>query len=255
MGIIRINNNDSNILELNKDATETVVMIHGIFTNLSVFYFPVAQELSKKYHVVLYDLKGHGLSGTSDSEYDLRSMSNDLLKILTELDLSKIHLVGYSYGGLIALYTALNYPEKIDKLVVIESPDLSDGQHRPLLEGYDKEFLDQYLSDLSLSTSIANSNRKTAKMHQQVQFLFEHTTFKNDLMKYSDLFVQLAESSISHETLLLYASRTECGNAAKFLNQHIKKSSLHYGEGDHSLPVQVPNWLLLELQGFLGSTN
>lgn len=251
MGSIRVDNNDFNILELNKEAAETVVMIHGIFTNLSVYYFSIAQELSKKYHIVLYDLKGHGLSGTTDSGYDLSSMSDDLLGILHELGLSKVHLVGYSYGGLIALYTAVHHPEIIDKLIVIESPDLSDGQSRPLLEGYNKEYLDQYLCDLSMSTSISNSGRKIAKMHQQVQFLFEQTTLKEDLMKYSNLFEQIVNNPISHQTLLLYATITECNDAAEFLHQHIKSSVLYYGEGDHSLPVQRPLWLTEKIFDFL----
>jgi len=251
MGIIRINNNDFNILELNRGAAETVVMIHGIFTNLSVYYLSIAQELAKKYHVVLYDLKGHGLSGTTNTGYDLPSMSNDLLGILYELDISKMHLVGYSYGGLIALYMAVHYPEKINKLVIIETPNLADGQVRPLLEGYNKEFLDKYLSDLSASTSIVHSKRKIAKTHRQVAFLFEHTTLKKDLAKDLNLFDEVERQSPCHKTLLLYATRSDCANAAEFLKIHIKDSSLYYGEGDHSIPVQNPLWIVDRIAGFL----
>ena len=251
MGTIRINNNDFNILELNENAAETVVMVHGIFTNLSVYYFSIAQELAKKYHVVLYDLKGHGMSETADSGYDLHSMVKDLLGILSELNLSKIHLAGYSYGGLIALYMAVYYPKSIDKLIIIESPDFNDGQLRPLLDGYNKQFLDQYLNDLSASTSIIPSSRKIAKTHQQVQYLFEHTTLKEDLGKDLDLFDKIAANPITNETLLLYATQTDCSNAAEFLKQHIKNATLCYGEGDHSIPVQNPEWIVDKIFKFL----
>lgn len=249
--MIRINNNNFNILELNEGATETVVMIHGIFTNLSVYYFAIAQELAKKYHVVLYDLKGHGLSETADSGYDLHSMSRDLLGILYELNLSKVHLIGYSYGGLIALHIALHHPKLIDKLVIIETPDLNDGQSRPLLEGYNKYYLDQYLKDLSASTSIVPSRRKIAKTHQQVEYLFEHTTLKEDLRKDLDLFSKIAKNPIKNETLLLYATQTDCENAARFLHQHIERTSLYFGEGNHSIPVQNPEWIVDKMIKFL----
>lgn len=249
--MIRINNNNFNILELNEGATETVVMIHGIFTNLSVYYFAIAQELAKKYHVVLYDLKGHGLSETADSGYDLHSMSRDLLGILYELNLSKVHLTGYSYGGLIALHIALHHPKLIDKLVIIETPDLNDGQSRPLLEGYNKYYLDQYLKDLSASTSIVPSRRKIAKTHQQVEYLFEHTTLKEDLRKDLDLFSKIAENPIKNETLLLYATQTDCDNAARYLHQYIERSSLYFGEGNHSIPVQNPEWIVDKMIKFL----
>jgi len=251
MATIRINNNDFNILELNTGATETVVMIHGIFTNLSVYYFAIAQELAKKYHVVLYDLKGHGLSETADSGYDLQSMTRDLLGILYELNLSKIHLVSYSYGGLIALYMAAYHPGIINKLVIIETPDLNDGKPRPLLEGYNKYYLDKYLNDLSVSTSIIPSRRKIAKTHQQVLYLFEYTTLKEDLVKNLDLFDKIAENPIPNETLLLYATNTDCDNAAEFLHKHIKSSVLYYGEGDHSIPIQNPQWIVGKIINFL----
>ncbi|MDR0429518.1 MAG: alpha/beta hydrolase [Tannerellaceae bacterium] len=248
---MRINNNNFNILELNENAAKTVVMIHGIFTNLSVYYFSIAQELAKQYHIVLYDLKGHGLSETSYSGYDLQSMSDDLLGILHELNLHKVHLTGYSYGGLIALHTAVSYPEMIDKLIIIETPNLNDGQSRPLLEGYNERFLNQYLKSLSRSTCLMQSQRKIKKTHQQVQFLFEHTTLKTDLYRNLDLFDKIKENSIENETLLLYATQTECNNAAEFLHQHIKKASLHYGEGDHSIPVQNPKWIVDKITKFL----
>ncbi|MDR3141710.1 MAG: alpha/beta hydrolase [Tannerellaceae bacterium] len=249
--MIRINNNNFNILELNESATEIVVMIHGLFTNLSVYYFSIAQALAKKYHIVLYDLKGHGLSETAHSGYDLQSMSEDLRGILSELRLPKVHLTGYSYGGLIALYMAVHHPETIDKLIIIETPNLSDGQSRPLLEGYNKLFLDQYLEDLSVSTGITPSRRKISRTHRQVQFLFEHTTLKEDLSRDLDLFDKIAENPVKNETLLLYATQTECKNAAKFLYQHIKKSSLYYGKGNHSIPIQNPEWIIDKMTGFL----
>lgn len=251
MGIIRVNNNDFNILELNEGAPETVVMIHGIFTNLSVYYFSIAQELSKKYHVVLYDLKGHGLSGVTNFGYDLQSMANDLLGILRELNLSRIHLAGYSYGGLIALYMALHHSDIIDKFIIIESPDFNDGQPRPLLNGYNEYYLDQYLKELSVSTSIIPSRRKIAKTHQQVQFLFEHTTLKQDLNKDLDLFDKIAKNPIPNETLLLYATQSDCSNAGEYLHRYINKSSLYYGEGDHSIPVQNPDWIVDRIFKFL----
>lgn len=251
MGIIRVNNNDFNILELNEEASETVVMIHGIFTNLSVYYFSIAQELAKKYHVVLYDLRGHGLSGTTNFGYDLQSMSEDLLGILGELNLSKIHLAGYSYGGLIALYTALYHSNVIDKLIIIESPDLNDGQSRPLLSGYNEHYLNQYLEELSDSTSIMSSRRKIAKTHQQVRFLFEQTTLKEDLSKDLNLFDEIAENPIPNETLLLYATISDCSNAAEYLHKYINKSYLYYGEGDHSIPVQNPKWIVDKIFKFL----
>ena len=87
MPIIQINNRKTHILELNPEASETIVMVHGMFTNLSIFYFNIAPELAKKYHVVMYDLRSHGLSGKIDNGYDLETLSNDLMDLLRHLNL------------------------------------------------------------------------------------------------------------------------------------------------------------------------
>lgn len=251
MPTININNNRFNLLELNENSTETVLLIHGIFTNLSVYYFSIAQELAQKYRVVLYDLKGHGLSEAANSGYDLASMSEDLLGIIKELKLSKVHLVAYSYGGLVAMHTALHHPDVLNKLVIIETPNLNDGQFRKLLHGYDKDYLDQYLQELSISTSMTPSARKIAKTHKQVQYLFEHTSLKDDLQKDLNLFEDIKKNPFSAETLLLYATHSDCDNAAKFLQKHLQKASLFYGEGDHSIPVQNPQWISQKIINFL----
>ena len=248
---MRVRDNDFNVVVLNEEAQQSVAMIHGIFTNLSVFYLTIAQELARRYRVVLYDLKGHGLSETGASGYDPRSMSDDLLGILSALGLSRVHLAGYSYGGLVALYTALHRPEAVDKLILIETPDLNDGQPRPLLEGYDRSALDDYLQALARSTSMVPGARKIEKTHRQIRHLFEHTTLKEDLRREGDLFARIAAHPLAQETLLLYAERTECVAAAEFLHRHIPRSSLHRGEGDHAIPVQNPRWIVEKITEFL----
>jgi pimeloyl-ACP methyl ester carboxylesterase len=251
--MIRISKCELNILTLNPDATKSVVMIHGIFTNLSLFYFNIAQKLSQNYRVILYDLRGHGLSAAPHDGYDLQTMSGDLLNILHGQNIRNAHLVGYSYGGLIALHTAMQHPNVVDKLVIIETPDLGDGQVRPLLKSYNRRNLEKYLKGLSLSTKLSASKRKTEKIHEQVRYLFEQTTFKEDLRHDLDLFARIAAASIKQETLLLYAQQTPCGHAADFLNQNIEKSTLAYGDGDHNIPVQNPTWIAEKILGFLAS--
>lgn len=251
MATLRINNNDFNVIDINPTASQTIVMIHGIFTNMSVYYFTIAQELAKEYRVILYDLKGHGLSETAPSGYDLQSMSDDLLGILDGLGLNKVHLAGYSFGGLIAMYTAMYHSNIVDKLIVIESADFNDGESRPLLEKYDKEYLDQYVDYLAKSTNMAPSKRKIDKIHRQVQFLFENTSIKNDFYRYKDLFARLSEKPIVQETLLLYATHSECTKTGKILRNQIKKSTLYYGKGDHNLPVQNPDWIIEKISNFL----
>jgi pimeloyl-ACP methyl ester carboxylesterase len=50
----------------------------------------------------MYDLKSHGMSERFLDGYDLENMSSDLMGLIDHLQLEKVHLAGYSFGGLIA---------------------------------------------------------------------------------------------------------------------------------------------------------
>src|SRR5271167_3743618 len=112
MPIITVNNKKVHIQELNKDAEDTVVLIHGMFSNLSIYYFNIAPILAQHFHVFMYDLKSHGTSERVLKGYDLENMSSDLIAMMDYLKIKKAQLVGYSFGGLIALKTALIAPKR-----------------------------------------------------------------------------------------------------------------------------------------------
>jgi pimeloyl-ACP methyl ester carboxylesterase len=248
MAFIKINQLNINCIELNKTASETIVMIHGMLTNLSVFYLKIAPKLAEKYHIVLYDMRGHGLSEIASSGYDLSSMSNDLCELLTVLGLKKVHLVGYSYGGMVALYTVMHHPEKIGKIAIIDSPNSIRNT-----EIYDFESFMQDIEKYSESTQLKPSNRHIEKLHRLNRYLFEKTSIAKDIEKYKDFFDTVAQAHFPNETLLLYAAGSDCQEAGKFLHRNISNSHLLFGEGDHTIPVQNPAWITEKLYDFFTS--
>ena len=54
MPIITINNKKVHVQELNKGAEDTVVLIHGMFSNLSIYYFNIAPILAQHFHVAAF---------------------------------------------------------------------------------------------------------------------------------------------------------------------------------------------------------
>jgi esterase len=142
MPVINVETRAVHVQELNKGAAETVLLVHGMFSNLSVYYFNIAPILAKHFHVVMYDLKSHGMSEKIADGYDLNSMTDDLSALLDQLELSSVHLAGYSFGGLISLKMAARFPDKVKKLAVIEAPDPNDDKTRDIIDEYSREFLE-----------------------------------------------------------------------------------------------------------------
>lgn len=81
----------------------------------------VAQDLSARYRVFVYDLRGHGTSDwVSDGAYSIMDHVFDLASLVEHLELDRFTLMGHSLGGNIVLRYAGLFPEKIEKCVAIE---------------------------------------------------------------------------------------------------------------------------------------
>ena len=98
-----------------------VVLIHGLASNLAFWMFSALPYLRLSFRVTLYDLRGHGASDMPDAHYRAEDMAEDLLALLDALNISRAHLVGHSFGGLVALHLAARWPERVTRLVVADT--------------------------------------------------------------------------------------------------------------------------------------
>jgi pimeloyl-ACP methyl ester carboxylesterase len=228
------------VQEMNREAAETVLLVHGMFTNLSIYYFNIAPLLAQRYHVVLYDLKGHGMSARAHSGYDLTTMSDELLALMDRLQLSSVHLAGYSYGGLIALKTATRCPERIKKLAIIESPDPYEQETMSVVDVYSKELLVHFMNSQGSRTPVPMGRRQLERRHRLYEFLLKESTIRQDMQQERHFFSKGGIQNIPHETLLLYGSHSDCAGAGLELQGKIKQARLVFVNGDHNIPVQEP---------------
>lgn len=97
---------------------EPLVLVHGLFGSLENLG-AVARFLAKEYTVYSVDLPNHGRS-PHVSGANLELMANSLRQWMDEQRLDRVHLVGHSLGGKVAMELALQEPERIDRLVVID---------------------------------------------------------------------------------------------------------------------------------------
>ena len=77
-----------------------------------------ADTLSRCFHVVRYDTRGHGASGAPPGPYSLEMLANDALALLDHLGIGTAHVVGLSMGGLVAQCLGLYAPHRVGRLVL-----------------------------------------------------------------------------------------------------------------------------------------
>jgi len=95
-----------------------LVMITGANENLDCWNPRLIEALSKKFKLVLFDTRGAGRTDVSDREYTIRLFADDTAGLMNALEISKANVLGLSMGGMIAQELAINYPEKVSKLVL-----------------------------------------------------------------------------------------------------------------------------------------
>lgn len=103
-----------------RDDADPVVFVHGNVSS-SPFFFPAMQHLPARFRPIALDLRGFGGTDTApvDATRGLRDYSDDVVAALDALDLARVHLVGWSMGGGVAMQAAIDVPGRLASLTLI----------------------------------------------------------------------------------------------------------------------------------------
>lgn len=97
---------------------QTLVLLHS-GGMAGVEWQPQITPLTAQFNLLIPDLPGHGQSLLADGQsLSITVMAEAVLTMLAKEQLQKVHLLGSSMGGAVALWLAINHPEVIDKLVI-----------------------------------------------------------------------------------------------------------------------------------------
>ena len=95
-----------------------LVMIMGWQGNLDWWNPHLIEGLSKNFKVVTFDNRGTGSTDVSDKEFSIRLFADDTVGLVNALGISQANILGLSMGGAVAQELAINYPEKVKKLIL-----------------------------------------------------------------------------------------------------------------------------------------
>jgi 3-oxoadipate enol-lactonase len=122
---------------------EPVLLVHG--SHVAGSFLPLAREpvLADRYRLIRYHRRGFAGSDRLSRPFGIAEQAQDALALLDHLAVDAAHVVGHSYGGLIAIQLAFDAPRAVRSLLVLEPPLLTpeasaafSGQMAPLLEAY-----------------------------------------------------------------------------------------------------------------------
>ena len=125
------------------DLGPPIIILHGFLGSLDN-WLSIAKQLSKDNQVFLMDQRNHGKSPHNES-MDYFVLANDLLDFTLQNKLKDIILIGHSMGGKVAMLFALQHPNLVHKLIVVDiAPIDYAGGHEFILDAMASLELNKY---------------------------------------------------------------------------------------------------------------
>jgi pimeloyl-ACP methyl ester carboxylesterase len=101
-----------------------LLLIHGVGCN-SKSWEPVHAKLAQRFTVIAPDLLGHGESDKPHADYSLPAFANGMRDLLAVLGIDRVTVVGHSFGGGVAMQFAYQYPELVERIVLVSAGGVS----------------------------------------------------------------------------------------------------------------------------------
>jgi pimeloyl-ACP methyl ester carboxylesterase len=257
-----------------------VVMVHGLGTNLAFWYLRSAPLMRREFRVTMYDLRGHGRSETPLNGYTPSAMAEDLKALLDSLAVERAHIVGHSFGGIVALEFALRVPARVASLTIADARldafqpalPLKDWPHfatwkkrlqRSGLPVPDPEdeldfhlLVHERLSDRATHPLTRAPARVAAALPgregraaQRWRSLLESTTAKVDFRARGPSLERLQQ--LATPTLSIFGGRSHCLPTCRGLQNALRCQTVIIPGVGHFFPLRRPRLFVTALREFL----
>jgi len=99
---------------------ELLVLIHGLGSSTRDWELQVP-AFARQFQVITLDLRGHGKSAKPSGPYSLAMFAEDTARLIKELGAEPAHILGISLGGMVAFQLAIDYPDLVRSLILVNS--------------------------------------------------------------------------------------------------------------------------------------
>ena len=245
-----------------KKNTIPLVFIHGVGLNNQMWQ-PQIEELNS-FSILTYDLLGHGKTPINKEKISLKDFSNQLNSILDFLKLTKINLVGFSLGSLIALDFASNFQEKLNKLILIGTTyQRSESERSLVLERFNQAKLNKPISKQALkrwfSDEYLKQNPSTYDLF--IKILSKSPEDHQNFLKAYELFANHKDNiestqKIKTETLVMTGSN-DLGSTPTMSKELIKdlpnSSYIEIKNGKHLCSIECADDVNINIRNFINN--
>jgi 2-hydroxymuconate-semialdehyde hydrolase len=232
---------------------DPVVLVHGSGAGVTAWanWRGLIPELEGRHRVIAPDMAGFGYTNFPDDfRFEPQAWVHHLVTFLDAVGVQKASFVGNSFGGAVALWTAMEHPDRVDRLVLMGSAGLSFPMTEALdaVWGYEpslanmSRLLDYFLYDRSIVPDDLAELRYRASMRPGVQETFRRM-FPPPRQRGLDglTLPESAVRNLQHRTLIIHGREDQVVPLESSLRMHalIPNSELHvFGKCGHWTQIE-----------------
>ena len=242
-----------------KEQSIPIVFIHGV--GLSYEIWQPQLDFFTNYSTLAYDILGHGKSSLKKQNISFDDFSDQLIKLIDELNFQKIHLVGFSIGSLIARNFATKFNDRLQSLVLLGSIyKRTEQQQKIVSERFNQAKKELKLSKLALKRWFTDKYlENNPDTYDKISSILSSNNMANFIKVY-ELFVNHKNDEdfekITVNTLIT-TGENDIGSTIEMsqeLNKIIKNSQLKIIEnGKHLCGIECADDVNLTIKNFIDS--
>lgn len=175
---------------------DPVLLLHGLGSS-TMDWEPQITAFAQQYQVVAVDFRGHGQSDKPAGPYSIPGFAGDIANLISQLRLGPMHVVGISMGGMVAFQLAVDAPEHVRSLVIINSgPEFPSHTLKANLVIQSRLLMLKFMGMRRLGTAIAKRLFPKPE-HEPLRRVFVDRFSSNDPLAYENSVRAIARFSVA----------------------------------------------------------
>ena len=111
-----------------------LVLLHGGVMSIDLNFAGLIPGLAGRHRVIGVEMQGHGRTANIDREITPAALASDVVGLLDQLGLDRVHVLGHSLGAAVSLELAVSYPDRLRSIVPVSASVRMDGVHEDLTD-------------------------------------------------------------------------------------------------------------------------
>jgi pimeloyl-ACP methyl ester carboxylesterase len=217
--------------EFGDPANPKIILIHGFTASVYVWKNTAPMLAENGFHVIAPDLLGFGYSDKPHwFDYSIDSQARMISRFMNRLGIGRATVVGSSYGGAIAATLALDYPERVEKLVLVDAVCNDGPKNHPLMRLAAFPGIGEALTPFILDSKAFAKIR----MHSTLAPANHHLITQERV----DSVVRPLSAADAHHSVLETSRNWHANRVERDANLIDQQTLIIWGEGDTVVPIR-----------------